>query len=404
MRTGDSHMRSALVIVTMNLVLNLGNGFVLAQTGGEWRWLLSLHMFDPQTGWAVGSEGMSGNFAKGAVASVVRTTDGGLHWKDVTPHPPPGQSFPQGAGGVHALSKHNAWVLADFVTMRGSSPALNPVVFHTIDGGETWRSALFSVDGFMWLMDFIDSNNGWALSGKLLNDRWYELYGIHRSTDGGKTWTKIGSAQVGSAKTPGVPLSISFRNSTMGWIVGVARDGNYVRAHVLMTQDGGHTWQQQKLSLPSRLTSPEPGLMPVSPRFVTSLDGILPVFYSGVNDAGALFYLTHDGGTTWSKSTPIVLAGLPTGGGAGLGPPQTAWWSFADINHGWATFGDQLYVTIDGGLRWTEIRLARPLGEIGFISPQVGWSTGGQLSQRPSLGKTLDGGRTWTSVPYVIVR
>ncbi len=402
-------MRSALVIVTAILALNLTNGFVLAQIVDEWRWLGSLHMFDAQTGWALSTEGGSGAFSKGAVGSVVRTTDGGVHWKDVTPHTPPGQRFPQGVGDIHPLTHLNAWVLAGLVPLTwDGSQKQNPVVFHTVDGGQTWRSVLpASIPGSF--MDFINSSDGWALSGKLLQNptRWDELWDVHRSTDGGKSWKRVGSAKVGSAKIPGLPSFIGFLNTTTGWIGGTARDGNYARAVLLMTHDGGQTWQQQKLVLPSNLTHPGSGLIPGSPKFLTAQDGILSAFYSGYGDAGGIFYVTHDGGMTWTNTTPIALTGFPTDGGAGVGlPPDYLWWSFADVNHGWATFGDALYVTSDGGQRWTKIQPSlpeHPLAEIDFISPQVGWATG-RAMQKPFLLKTIDGGRTWASVPYFIVK
>jgi hypothetical protein len=65
------------------VALNLVSGFVLAQTSDEPIWLRSIQMFDAETGWAVSAQGWGGAFSRGAVGSVVRTTDGGLTWKVV---------------------------------------------------------------------------------------------------------------------------------------------------------------------------------------------------------------------------------------------------------------------------------------------------------------------------------
>src|SRR5207247_11400163 len=113
-------MWSAIVIVMAILVLHLGNGSLLAQTGVEWRWLRSLHMFDAQTGWAVSTEGGGGAFSRGAVGSVVRTTDGGFYWRDVTPHAPPGQLLStQGVCMVRALPQLSASMVSG---LRSLSP------------------------------------------------------------------------------------------------------------------------------------------------------------------------------------------------------------------------------------------------------------------------------------------
>jgi len=132
-------------------------------------------------------------------------------------------------------------------------------------------------------------------------------------------------------------------------------------------------------------------------RFFTAKDAILPVAYGSSTDAGVLFYVTHDGGTTWTYTTPVAL---PDPDHCCLGL------SFADASHGWVTDGQVLYVTGDGGREWMKIQPSlpeRPLVELNFISPQVGRATG-ELMLKPFLLRSLDGGRTWTSIPYVIVR
>ncbi len=380
-------MQTALAVVTAILALSLGHGSVLAQTVDEWRWLSSLHMFDERTGWAVSAEGYSGNFAKGAIGSVVRTTDGGLHWKDVTPHAPPGQHLVQGVGFVHALTPLRAWAVGTMdVLAPDGRQILTPVVFHTSDGGQTWTSATTSVG---WTMDFVNARNGWLVGGE----------DVYRSTDGGKTWTKIGSA-----KFPRYPYSITFLNATTGWIVSNTVDGNSLQTYLFVTRDGGDTWQQEKLPLPLQLITDAPNLTAESPKLLSAQEAVLPVRYSTTKDAGVFFWLTDNGGATWTPTTPVSLPGDFSG--SAMMPNYRAS-SFADISHGWVTDGHALYVTSDGGRWWTKRlpspRFEDPMGELDFISPRVGWAIGLPLD-KPFLSKTLDGGRTWTSVPYTILR
>jgi photosystem II stability/assembly factor-like uncharacterized protein len=130
---------------------------------------------------------------------------------------------------------------------------------------------------------------------------------------------------------------------------------------------------------------------------------VFPVVYGSNQDAGAFFYVTHDGGMTWMSTTPVTLTSDRTAGGALWSTYQSS--SFADANHGWVTDGRALYVTRDGGQRWAKLLASlpfdRPLGEIAFVSPRVGWATG-QAGRIPFLLKTLDGGYTWTPVSYVV--
>ena len=114
-------MRLAIAIVLAILAINLSDGSVLAQTSDEPSWLLSLHMFDAQTGWAVSAQGWGGAFSRGAVGSIVRTTDGGLHWK----------------------------VVADAGEVRAITPAgvSSEEIFHAIDRMEFHLSSLIIENG-----------------------------------------------------------------------------------------------------------------------------------------------------------------------------------------------------------------------------------------------------------------
>ncbi len=413
-------MRSALVVVTAILALNLGDRFVLAQPGGEWRWLLQLHMFDAQTGWAVSAEGGGGAWSRGAVGSVVRTTDGGLHWKDVTPPAPSGQKFPLGAPDINALTRLSGWGWGRLVPSAWDGIADgSSVIFRTFDGGQTWKTEPVSIDGWILVMDFINARDGWIVSGKPSQtppSSPERFWGVHQSADSGKTWTNLGSFRF-----PDYPNNLFFLNATTGWITGSTFDKAHRRgtAYLFVTRDGGRTWQQQSLPLPPDLTISGDHFGALfaggagdekayAPKILTALDVMIPVRYDTSNDAGVLFYVTHDGGATWAYTTPIHLPSVSCYQSGGPLCPNYLSSSFADVDHGWVMdTNSTLYVTKDGGRQWTKIQprlpIDDPLGAIAFTSPQVGWATG-QLLNKPVLLKTLDGGRTWTSVPYVIVK
>lgn len=355
-------MRSALAISVAILTLGLSYGSVLAQIQpGEPPALELIRMIDPLSGWAVTREPDANE--------LLRTIDGGIHWRDVTPHAPPGQKIAVGEGSAFLVDWLNslvAWMVAPVHAPTHDTALL----FHTVDGGETWKSLNPPVVG---LFDFINVRVGWMLAG---ND-------IYRSTDAGETWTKIASAEF-----PGGYSAITFLNTTTGWVTpGSTDDPERISPYV--THDGGSTWRRQKLSLPPgevpfRVAIPRP------PTFFTARDGVFPVPMSHF-----VFYMTHDSGATWIYATPVAV---------------TQWgpFSFADVNHGWLVDGDALHVTSDGGHLWTTMQPAPPfaqvpVGEVDFISPHVGWASGRPLFP-PALLKTQDGGHTWAPVSYTIVR
>jgi len=358
-------------------------------------------MFDALTGWAVEAEGPGGNPAKGAEEFIVRTSDGGVHWRDVTPRAPAGYHIGGPGYGykTYWLTSSIAWVEAE------------TLLFRTLDGGRTWKHAIMPSYGSIY---FVDVRTGWLMSGKIvLTNRTScpcgEEVDIYRSTDGGETWTQVARTRVNDERS-GLPFAgrkedITFLNATTGWITGTReRDDASPLAYVYVTHDDGHTWRLQELP-PLPLTVPYRADSPTI-RFFTAQDGILSRTYAVPNGAypvafGVVFYVTHDGGTTWTPTTPPFATPLTSSPDISQDYQGS---SFADVNHGWVVnYGGTLYVTSDSGRHWT-IRSRvpyLPVGQIEFISPQVGWAVGQDFTY---VHKTADGGRTWAPVPYTISR
>ena len=370
---GGPHMRIVTVIVTAVLILGRGSGPVLAQThqGGSPA-LAFIQMIDAMTGWALTDQPDAN--------ALLLTPDGGIHWIDVTPLNSSGQRV--SVDYVAPLTSLIAWV----VSYAGIDPE---PIFHTADG-QTWRSA--TTPPLVGSVHFIDAQNGWRLSG--VGAAGSMEADIYRSTDGGATWTKVASTTAGN-ESSGLPFAgdkgdVTFLNATTGWVTGTIIVPNWLYLYV--THDGGSSWRQQTLPLPPQVTFPWDSST-VAPKFFGAQDGILPVFYRNRDTNAWLvaFYVTHDGGTTWTYTTPVSSTREE------FGP-----WSFADVVHGWVAGGDTLYVTTDGGSHWTKIPPSRPftkVNRIDFISPQIGWAV-----TPASLLKTENGGRTWTPVVYTILR
>jgi photosystem II stability/assembly factor-like uncharacterized protein len=330
-------------------------------------------MIDASKGWA-----LTGH-------AVLYTVDGGVHWKNVTPHDA-------------ALTQDS---IADFRTTFSASIATplpdgaNTHVLHSTDNGQTWQQATIQMP-FVRAISFIDPLHGWLLAAVRPPGGAAEPVSVFRTADGGKTWTTIAEALFADATPPGrLPYGgqktgMRFQDRLTGWVTGTATLANL--ALLSVTHDGGSTWQPQALLLP--LGVPSARFMVLTPSFFSSANGILPVIFSDVATDRAIataIYTTHDGGKTWQRTTHVSAA-LPL-------------LSFADTQHGWAANGTTLYRTSNGGISWQHLSpnaSFENIAALDFVSDTLGWAISSAPSNVSTLLKTVDGGRTWTPIRSTI--
>ncbi len=336
--------------------------------------LSSIHMVDTNTGWAVTDKGR-----------ILQTTDGGVHWKDVSPH------YPSTGGRQKVvadfLSFSSAWVAVSVTAADGTTTV---VVFRTSDGGRSWQNTTIQQISQIFQITFVDARHGWMLS-KQADLASAEAVAILGTNDGGKTWAMVSAAYAASTDTPlpgrlpfgGTKTGLGFLDAMTGWITGNFPLTSYVFFYV--THDGGATWNRQTLPFSPDLALTQIATRP--PRFFSSTDGILPVSFVTQTTSSLDFYVTNDGGNTWRGTTPVVAS-------AGM-------WDFIDMKHGWASDGTHLYMTSDGGHTWTKLSLGanfKNISRLNFVSSDIGWAIGSTANNSPSLLKTVDGGRTWTVI------
>lgn len=161
-----------------------------SQTTGSSDKIASAFFVDTLRGWLIGS------------TQLLKTTDGGRTWS---------ASNNMGGTSVWFLDSSNG-LRADQITSK-----LNK----TTDGGATWTPTTTNCTKIF----FIDSQNGWSLSGVGISPN------VYLTTDGGTTWTSSN----GLPSTGVIPNQITFANKTHGWIV----CGSGI---VYRTTDGGKTW------------------------------------------------------------------------------------------------------------------------------------------------------------------
>jgi len=375
--------RLGIAMATLTLGLALGSASAL-QVPTDVSPLASIQMIDVQTGWAVTP--LCGPCRPQVTSGLMlRTTNGGTQWNDITPADSSGQKVD--VPFFYAFDTHLAWVEETSMT----TPITE--IFRTVDGGRVWKSISIRAMA-VTSISFINPRLGWfiAFETALMGS---EAASIYKTTDGGETWIMVSSASPGGkAGLPfaGAKTSITFVNPTTGWVTVLAAPGPD-EPYLYVSQDGGHAWRPQHLPLPPQVT-PHWEASPTPLKFFTPREGVFYTFFTLRDDSGrqtgrlSVLYVTRDGGTTWTYIAPVPLGYL----------------AVADMNHAWSLNTGVLRATSDGGRRWTTLPpnpLLVDVNRLDFISPQVGWAI---RQTHPFLLKTSDAGRTWAPVDYTILR
>ena len=123
--------------------------------------------------------------------------------------------------------------------------------------------------------------------------------------------------------------------------------------------------------------------------FFSATEGLLPVTFSTPQGPSFVVYATHDGGATWSSSTPLST--------------MASSWDLLTMQQGWVVGADgsTLNETSDGGQHWTTIAPSanfQHISQLNFVSAQEGWAINTASPNAPVLLKTMDGGQTWVQV------
>ena len=331
-----------------------------------------------QTGWAVIDTSDGGEH-------VLRTTNSGTTWADVTPSQltaldtsakvANGLSTPE----VLFLGAESAWTSA-----AGKLIA-------TDNGGASWRGA-GTLPSSCVPVQFVDSNHGWC-NAAAVGQGMSETIDLYRTLDGGLAWQHVESVDFpNSASNKGdLPYQCekSFRFATpkLGWVgltCGEAED------HIYETTDAGAHWVPRTIALPSALAKAQIVTMP--PIVVGRLGaGVLTI-----DTRDTVMYRTNDAGRSWQ--TVVPPGGLQLWGADVISPLH---WVLADATH--------IDSTTDGGRSWKTLttKWPVPLGslesngapDIQFASANVGWAElWDSKAGAVTLWRTKDGGAHWTAI------
>jgi photosystem II stability/assembly factor-like uncharacterized protein len=321
-----------------------------------------IDMIDTQTGYGLDEQ------------NLYRTDNSGIQWNVVTP-PGVNANF-----SVFFLDAQNGWMLA------GNPQDLSESnLYHTADGGQNWTATPAPFG--MGRIQFLDEQNGWAMANIDCGAGSCGL-DIFKTTDGGQSWKRVSSAspnndaQLNTLPFAGDKNGMTFLDMQHGWVGGTEPKDGYV--WLFATQDGGQTWKQVNLPLPSGYTTSTISVEP--PRFFSAQNGILPVTLF-TDSLHKLFYLTQDGGQSWTPGSVLDSSGIVSV------PTQQ------DI---FVWDGGILQTSHNSGQTWTAVTpnvdLSQIIAQLDFVDKDNGWATSIDANQKGMLYRTNDGGKTWVSL------
>ncbi|MDQ2906717.1 MAG: YCF48-related protein [Chloroflexota bacterium] len=358
----------------------IGTGHQAIKSGVVLTEGLRLYMVDQQVGWAVGVGPTSDN----NYGSVLRTSDGGKHWKDVTPPGLPGH----GVDYLYILDAQTVWLP---VWQSGPVGQMATIkwLYRTFDAGASWQHFAWPGKGDNAnSMTFIDRNHGWVVDTPLAFTTFppqnntpvaaRKLTLLH-TNDGGKTWQSVGLLTM-----PGGEDELQFHDQQTGWVTN--QTGLYV------THDGGRSWQPQALlDAQGHREKVQPGT-PARPMFLNEQTGYL---LAGDNSSGGKWsvYMTQDGGQTWKVDGAL---------------PDVDIRALLDARHisGSGLDGSSndiiLLLTLTNG-QWKITRLNQPSAQGGivdfsFSSAQWGVALRQRANRSFDVYQTDDGGKSWRKV------
>ena len=287
------------------LMKTLDGGTTWAEKCGPTRNIVQdLHFVDRQTGYACGAKGM-----------LLRTSDGGTHWEDV--------SFGVRSHlAIHGLAANDLWLGA------------GQRIFHSDDNATTWTEKLIttgsnindvlaisssrilavSTTGIIYLST--DSGTNWdtmyTVAGntqlrsvaKIDNQR-YMVTGFNgiilRSEDQGVTWNPV------SVPIAGLQYEQTHFLGNDGWLV-----TSSFKKIMWHTTDAGNSWD----TIPLPIDRFWDGVY-----FITPDTGIVVCHTSSEGRA----YITFNGGVNWQSA---YITQFPLGGVAGVPNPNGTAWIF----------------------------------------------------------------------------
>ena len=329
------HRQLTAIALTAGLLLSLAQllpAQAVTTPGGRWH--------GPSYGWDLKPTGSESRFRglaavsaevawiAGSAGQVLRTTDGGESWQNVSP---PGAEALQ-FRDVEAFDARRAVVLAIGVGEDSR-------VYRTSDGGRSWTETFRNPDpnAFYDCLDFNDHRHGLALSDPVDGK-----FRIAATSDGGRSW----KVQPAAGMPAALPGEFAFAASGTCLVAGPGRTawfatGGGERPRVFRTADGGRTWRVTDSPMASGAAA---GIFSLA--FRGPLHGVaVGGDFEKPDEAVRAASVTYDGGRTW-RLVPADRAPKGYRSGSAFVP-----WTFSTVVAVGPSGSD---VSLDGGLSWRQ--------------------------------------------------
>ncbi len=326
--------------------------------------LVKIAMLDENNGWGISD------------TAVLRTTNGGASWYNLTPANAGKLGFFVASSFVDT---QHAWIL-----VPDQNDMLKGMLFRTSDGGVTWSGGAVPFGGGD--MHFLDAQHGWMMAS-LGAGAGSMGVSILQTGDGGVSWSQTytndpnqkdagTSLPLGGLKDGLTPVDMQ-----VAWLGGVTYAPGVI--YLYQTQDGGTSWTQATVKVPAGYEQAQ--FETRGPTFVNPGTAYLPVSVSSQNGVMLVVYSSHDGGKTWVQSPTMI--------------PQGGQMDFVSPQDGFIWNGTSFYVTHDGAQTWNtvnpDVAFAEAFAGMDFVSKTVGFVLTSDASGNHGLYKTTDGGATW---------
>ncbi len=347
-----------------------------------------LQMIDANVGWGEGHVSGDSSYY------LLRTTDGGETWQDVTP--PTGFSSPPWKADITILGIDADTALAFPPDYLFSIKPPYTLVWRTNDGGKSWKASnpVDISDSFLRLgvgprPQLADKQHAWLTLYFAHRVDAYRLE--YRTSDGGVTWEQAGACAEADGPGPGCKTPL-FSDAQTGWLSAVrytsTGDPDSASAwQIQRSQDSGRTWQTITLSHPQKEKE-----CYLSPNRVTpGIAGFIASCSTSSGNTEDYYYLSDDQGKTWQI---IRLPGIASIKSRFIFLNMAVGWWISESDNGY-----RLERTTDGGVTWQK----RADGllwdwedEYQFADANTGWVVTYNDSERMmELHRTVDGGQTW---------
>ncbi|KAK3241329.1 hypothetical protein CYMTET_48889 [Cymbomonas tetramitiformis] len=314
----------------------------------------SVHFYDEENGWVVGTYGMVMKWTE------TEEEDGVFVWQPQMTHDSlvfDGMHHTVDLHDVQAVSSRMAYIVGDY-----------GFIMRTVDGGANWVKLESRVVDNLYSLSFVNRTHGWVVGS--IGSR------LLFTSNAGQTW----SVQFISAVSWPQLSAVYFASGLLGWAVG--REGGIVR-----TKDSGVSWEEQSACT-------DLGLRSI--RVETSTG-----YGFAVGEEGVICW-SYDGGASWEHRLVQDSTALHAVNGDPAGV------SYEQVNGVGYIVGelDIVLRTDDWGNTWAvqqtllgvESTDCQPVCErftwygVSFYDSWTGWVVGGFNK----IARTADGGMSWS--------